>query len=68
MFKNFPYNYEQYQNRSFRDIHMNLFDRFGNPIERRYTRREMMDWMEKSDFERFELKKGQGWTVTAINR
>ena len=46
MFKNFPYNYEQYQNRSFRDIHMNLFDRFGNPIERRYTRREMMDWME----------------------
>jgi len=61
-----PYNYQQYQGRRIRDIHMNLFDRFGCPVERRYDREEMNDWMKRAGFKQFELFFVDGWTVSAI--
>ncbi len=64
----FPYSYEQYGDRRLRDIHMNLFDRFGNPVERRYNFQEMNDWMTKANFESFHLEKNFCWNVVAINK
>jgi uncharacterized protein YbaR (Trm112 family)/SAM-dependent methyltransferase len=61
-----PYNYEQYQGRKIRDIHMNLFDRFGNPVERRYSRAEMEKWMNSVGFKKYSLYFKDGWTVSAI--
>ncbi len=64
----FPYSYEQYADRRIRDIHMNLFDRFGNPVERRYNSKDMNDWMTRADFDSFQLEENEGWNVVAINR
>ncbi|MGK0179752.1 MAG: hypothetical protein ACI8PD_001553, partial [Nitrospinales bacterium] len=64
----FPYSYEQYCDRRLRDMHMNLFDRFGNPVERRYNTKDMEDWMTRADFDSFHLEKDEGWNVVAINR
>lgn len=61
-----PYNYEQYRGRPLRDIHMNLFDRFGNPVERRYHRSEMEDWMRRAGFAKYRLYFKDGWTVGAV--
>jgi SAM-dependent methyltransferase len=61
-----PYNYEQYRGRPFRDIHMNLFDRFGNPVERRYNRVEMEQWMMRAGFKKYSLWFKDGWTVAAL--
>jgi SAM-dependent methyltransferase/uncharacterized protein YbaR (Trm112 family) len=61
-----PYNYEQYSDRRLRDMHMNLFDRFGNPVERRYNRQDMNDWMIRAGFEKFELENTYTWNVVAI--
>lgn len=61
-----PYNYQQYRGRKLRDIHMNLFDRFGNPVERRYSRDQMNDWMQRSGFKQFELFFLDGWVVSAL--
>jgi uncharacterized protein YbaR (Trm112 family)/SAM-dependent methyltransferase len=61
-----PYNHEQYKGLSFREIHMNLFDRFGNPVERRYDREEMNDWMKRAGFKGYALWFKDGWTVGAI--
>jgi SAM-dependent methyltransferase len=58
-----PYNYEQYRKRRLRDFHMNLFDRFGNPIERRYRRAEMEDWMRRS-FLDFDMRAKDGWLIS----
>jgi uncharacterized protein YbaR (Trm112 family) len=63
-----PYNYGQYQGRRLRDIHMNLFDRFGNPVERRYSREEMERWMTRSDFKEYKLVFRDGWSVSAVKR
>ncbi|MCP4105931.1 MAG: methyltransferase domain-containing protein [Desulfobacteraceae bacterium] len=61
----FPYSYEQYKGRKIRDFHMNLFDRFGNPLERRYTKEEMCEWMDKVNFESYQLKENNyGWVVS----
>jgi len=62
-----PYSFQQYANRLFRDIHMNLFDRFGNPVERRYNLQNMEDWMNRSNFDSFQLEKLDHWNVIAIN-
>jgi SAM-dependent methyltransferase len=62
----FPYNYEQYSKRPFRDIHMNLFDRFGNPLERRYNREQMMDWLGRSGLRNFVLEHRDSWVFSAI--
>ena len=64
----FPYSFEQYRGRRIRDFHMNLFDRFGNPVERRYNRREMTDWMERADIDDYKLVSRDGWVVSAVNR
>ena len=64
----FPYNYEQYRDRRLRDFHMNLFDRFGNPVERRYNEKDMDEWMTRADFDSFELEMDYGWNVVAITR
>ena len=61
-----PYSYEQYGHRSWRDIHMNMFDRFGNPVERRYNRAEMNEWMTETSFQSYELRELAGWVVIAI--
>jgi SAM-dependent methyltransferase/uncharacterized protein YbaR (Trm112 family) len=60
-----PYNYEQYGTRKWRDVHMNLFDRFGNPVERRYTGEQMEEWFERAGFAAYRLTRGYGWNVTA---
>jgi uncharacterized protein YbaR (Trm112 family)/SAM-dependent methyltransferase len=62
----FPYNYEQYKGRPLRDIHMNLLDRFGNPVERRYNRAEMEQWMERAGFRTYTLWFKDGWAVAAL--
>jgi uncharacterized protein YbaR (Trm112 family)/SAM-dependent methyltransferase len=62
----FPYNYEQFRGRRFRDFHMNLFDRFGNPVERRYSREEMEQWMNKANFKEYSLRFKDGWMVSAM--
>lgn len=62
----FPYSYLQYKDRTLRDIHMNLFDRFGNPVERRYDRKEMENWMEATRFSQVQLIFNNGWLVGAI--
>jgi len=61
-----PYNYEQYSKRRLRDMHMNLFDRFGNPVERRYTRQQMNDWIGGAGFDHYELWSKDGWMVTCV--
>jgi len=61
-----PYNYDQYRGRKIRDIHMNLFDRFGNPVERRYSHDEMKEWMNSADFKEYSLHFKDGWTVSAV--
>lgn len=66
--KIFPYSYEQYKDRRLRDIHMNLFDRFGNPVERRYNTEEMEGWMNRADFNSYQLEKDEGWNVVAITK
>ena len=61
-----PYNYEQYRGRKIRDIHMNLFDRFGNPVERRYSREEIQDLISNAGFKEYSLFFRDGWTFSAI--
>ncbi len=61
----FPYSYEQYKGRRLRDFHMNLFDRFGNPAERRYDRDEIYEWMNRASFSAFKVWFKDGWTVGA---
>jgi SAM-dependent methyltransferase/uncharacterized protein YbaR (Trm112 family) len=61
-----PYNYKQYGRRRFRDIHMNLFDRFGNPVERRYNRKQMETWMTSAGFQSYELRAADGWMVAGV--
>lgn len=61
-----PYNYEQYHDRWLRDMHMNLFDRFGNPLERRYNQQDLNEWMIRAGFENFELEKTYTWNIIAI--
>lgn len=61
-----PYNCEQYKNRGIRDVHMNLFDRFGNPAERRYDRQEIIQWMDRAGFSKYEVFFKDGWTVSAL--
>lgn len=61
-----PYSYEQYKDRRLRDMHMNLFDRFGNPVERRYTREEMKTWMSKVGFKYWDMRERYGWHVDAV--
>ena len=61
-----PYSYEQYRGRRIRDIHMNLFDRFGNPVERRYSRDEMEAWMQRTGFREYTLSFRDGWIVSAV--
>jgi SAM-dependent methyltransferase len=62
----FPYNYEQYGQRRFRDIHMNLFDRFGNPLERRYNRSQMLAWLQRSGLEHHVLEHRDAWVFSAV--
>lgn len=64
--RKFPYSYEQYRRRRLRDIHMNLFDRFGNPVERRYNRQQMDAWMKDAGFQDFILEPCCGWRVAAL--
>ena len=61
-----PYSYEQYSKRLLRDMHMNLFDRFGNPVERRYTRQQMNEWMSKVGFDQYDLWSKDAWLVSGI--
>lgn len=63
----FPYSYEQYRGRRIRDMHMNLFDRFGNPVERRYSRQEMQDWMARAEVKDPTLLHRDGWVVVGTN-
>jgi hypothetical protein len=45
---------------------MNLFDRFGNPVERRYNRKQMETWMTSAGFQRYELRAADGWMVAGV--
>ena len=61
-----PYSYAQYRGRKIRDIHMNLFDRFGNPVERRYSRQEMEEWMGSAGLKEYTLHFNDGWSVSGV--
>lgn len=63
----FPYSYEQYRGRRIRDFHMNMFDRFGNPVERRYSRKQMQDWMARAGINDYKLLHRDGWVVVGMN-
>lgn len=59
--RHFPYSYAQYAGRRVRDIHLNLFDRFGNPVERRYSRDEIEAWLRRSVLVDVDVAFRDGW-------
>jgi SAM-dependent methyltransferase/uncharacterized protein YbaR (Trm112 family) len=61
-----PYNYQHFRGRTLRDFHLNLLDRFGNPVERRYSRAEIDDWMGRSRLIDVEVRLGHGWNMSGI--
>ena len=61
----FPYNYEQYKGRKLRDFHMNLYDRFANPVERRYDKKELKDLLFQGGISKYTCSSRYGWNVIA---
>lgn len=51
--KNFPLSY--YQNRSFYTLRTDARDRFGTPLERRFTKEQIIGMMQKAGLEKIEF-------------
>jgi ubiquinone/menaquinone biosynthesis C-methylase UbiE len=57
-----------YRKRSFYTMRTDALDRFGTPIEHRFTAAEIQDMMEKAGLERIEFSKSSYWCVVGYKR
>ena len=55
----------QYAEYPFRVCVNDQFDRFSAPIERRYTRAEVVEWLKGAGLEDVEVRAHFGWVGTA---
>jgi len=55
---------KQYANFPFRVCVNDQLDRFSAPIENRYTRQEVLDWLTRARLEAVEINAAYGWVAT----
>jgi hypothetical protein len=55
---------KQYANFPFRVCVNDQFDRFSAPIENRYTRQEVIDWLVQAGLEEPQVSSNYGWIGT----
>jgi SAM-dependent methyltransferase/uncharacterized protein YbaR (Trm112 family) len=55
---------KQYANFPFRVCVNDQLDRFSAPIENRYTRREVEDWLRRAKLEEIKVNPSYGWVAT----
>jgi len=55
---------KQYAHFPFRVCVNDQLDRFSAPIENRYTRREVEDWLRRGDLEEIKVNPSYGWVAT----
>ena len=58
---NFPLS--QYRNNSFYTMRTDALDRFGTRLERRFTKAEMKEMMERSGLENIKFSETSFWTA-----
>ena len=59
--ENFPLS--QYRNNSFYTMRTDALDRFGTRLERRFTKAEMKEMMERSGLENIKFSETSFWTA-----
>ena len=57
---------KQYANFPFRVCVNDQLDRFSAPIENRYTRKEVADWLSRAKLEKPQVNSAYGWVATGI--
>ncbi len=55
---------KQYASFPFRVCVNDQLDRFSAPIENRYTRKEVEDWLRRGQLEEIEINPSYGWVAT----
>lgn len=64
--ENFPLS--QYRNNSFYTMRTDALDRFGTRLERRFTKAEMNEMMERSGLEKITFSETSFWTAVGYKR
>jgi SAM-dependent methyltransferase len=59
---------KQYANFPFRVCVNDQLDRFSAPIENRYTRSEVKDWLQRGNLEESQVNPAYGWVATGRKR
>jgi hypothetical protein len=57
-----------YRNRSFYTMRTDALDRFGTPIEHRFTAAEIQDMMEKAGLERIHFSNSSYWCAVGYKK